>query len=145
MEIPFSIYLIIPSSIFILLVGLFVLVRDRKQESRLFFFLAFAQFLWSLIAFIVWQDSVFQSIKGGIILDKLLVLLIFLMPIFLYHFTVSFCKIKTTKLQFFIIYIVSALLVFFLDKEVLVNGIFFYQWGDWGLQGLIHYLFSFFI
>jgi Skp family chaperone for outer membrane proteins len=145
MEIPFSIYLIIPSSIFILLVGLFVLVKDRKQESRLFFFLAFAQFLWSLIAFIVWQDSVFQSIKGGIILDKLLVLLIFLMPIFLYHFTVSFCKIKTTKLQFFIIYIVSALLVFFLDKEVLVNGIFFYQWGDWGLQGLIHYLFSFFI
>jgi hypothetical protein len=85
MEIPFSIYLIIPSSIFILLVGLFVLVKDRKQESRLFFFLAFAQFLWSLIAFIVWQDSVFQSIKGGIILDKLLVLLIFLMPIFLYH------------------------------------------------------------
>jgi galactose-1-phosphate uridylyltransferase len=69
MEIPFSIYLIIPSSIFILLVGLFVLVKDRKQESRLFFFLAFAQFLWSLIAFIVWQDSVFQSIKGGIISD----------------------------------------------------------------------------
>ena len=145
MEIPFSIYLIIPSSIFILLVGLFVLVKNRKQDSVLFLFLSFAQFLWALIAFIVWQDSVFQNMRGGIILDKFLLLSIFLMPIFLYHFTVSFCKIKTTKLQFLIIYIVSAFLVFFLDKEVVVNGIFFYKWGTWGVGGLIHYLFSFFI
>lgn len=145
MEIPFSIYLIIPSSIFILLVGLFVLVKNRKQESMLFLFLAFAQFLWSLIAFIVWQDSVFNNMAGGVMLDKILVLSIFLMPIFLYHFTVSFCKIKTTKIQFLLIYIVSAFLVFFLDKEVVVNGIFFYKWGDWGIGGLIHYLFSFFI
>lgn len=145
MEIPFSIYLIIPSSIFILLVGLFVLVKNRKQESMLFLFLAFAQFLWSLIAFIIWQDSVFNNMAGGVMLDKILVLSIFLMPIFLYHFTVSFCKIKTTKIQFLLIYIVSAFLVFFLDKEVVVNGIFFYKWGDWGIGGLIHYLFSFFI
>lgn len=145
MEIPFSIYLIIPSSIFILLVGLFVLVKNRKQESMLFLFLAFAQFLWSLIAFIIWQDSVFNNMAGGVMLDKILVLSIFLMPIFLYHFTVSFCKIKTTKIQFLLIYIVSAFLVFFLDKEVVVNGIFFYKWGDWDIGGLIHYLFSFFI
>lgn len=145
MEIPFSIYLIIPSSIFILLVGLFVLVKNRKQESMLFLFLAFAQFLWSLIAFIIWQDSVFNNMAGGVMLDKILVLSIFLMPIFLYHFTVSFCKIKTTKIQFLLIYIVSAFLVFFLDKEVVVNGIFFYKWGDWSIGGLIHYLFSFFI
>ncbi|MFA5228421.1 MAG: hypothetical protein WC446_01545 [Candidatus Paceibacterota bacterium] len=144
-EIPFSIYLIIPSSIFILLVGFFVLVKNRKQESLLFLFLAFAQFLWSLVAFIVWQDSVFNNMKGGIILDKFLVLSIFLMPIFLYHFTVSFCKIKTTKIQFLAIYILSAFLIFFLDKEFVINGIFFYEWGSWGVAGLIHYLFSFFV
>jgi len=33
MEIPFSIYLIIPSSIFILLVGLFVLVKGQKTRK----------------------------------------------------------------------------------------------------------------
>lgn len=144
-EIPFSIYLIIPSSIFILLVGLFMLVKNKKQESFLFLFLAFAQFLWSLIAFIVWQDIVFQNIKGGILLDKFLVFSTLLMPIFLYHFTVSFCKIKTTKIHFFCIYIISAFLVFILDKETIINGIFFYKWGDLSVAGLVHYMFSFFV
>ena len=138
MEAPFSIYLMIPSSVFILLVGLFVFVKSKKQESTLFLFLAIAQFLWSLIAFTI-------GTQRSIILDKSLLLLIFLMPILLYHFTVSFCKIKTTKWQFLIVYIASALLIFFLDKEVIVNGIFFYEWGAWGIEGLIHYLFSFFI
>lgn len=144
-EIPFLIYLIIPSSIFILLVGLFVCVKNKKRDSFLFLFLALAQFLWTLVAFIIWQDVIFQNIKGGYILDKILTLSIFLMPVFLYHFTVSFCKIKTSKLQFLLIYTISFCLFFVLDKEIVIEGLFFYKWGVGGLVGGIHYLFSFFI
>jgi len=144
-EIPFSIYLIIPSSIFILLVGFFVCVKSRKKDSLLFLFLALAQFLWSIAAFIIWQDVIFQNIEGGYILDKLLVLSVFLMPVFLYHFTVEFCKIKTSKLQFLLIYVISFCLFFIIEKETVVQGLFFYKWGLGGLVGGIHYLFSFFI
>jgi len=144
-EIPFLIYLIIPSSIFILLVGLFVCAKSRKRDGFLFLFLALAQFLWAVIAFIIWEDIIFQNIEGSYILDKLLVLSIFLMPVFLYHFTVEFCKIKTSRLQFLLIYVISFCLFFIIDKETVVQGLFFYEWGSGGLAGGIHYLFSFFV
>ena len=144
-EIPFLIYLIIPSSIFILLVGLFVCAKSRKRDGFLFLFLALAQFLWAVIAFIIWEDIIFQNIEGSYILDKLLVLSIFLMPVFLYHFTVEFCKIETSKLQFLLIYVISFCLFLVIDKETVVQGLFFYKWGSGGLAGGIHYLFSFFV
>lgn len=144
-ETPLSIYLIIPSSIFILLVGSFIFFKSRTKENLLFFLLSFAQFLWSFGAFVVWQGHVFGQISESVLLNKIFALAIFLIPVFLYHFTVEFCKIKNQKMHLFFSYLVSIYLVFVVDVKTVINGVFFYKWGEWNSVSIIHYLFSFFI
>jgi len=144
-ETPLSIYLIIPSSIFILLVGTFIFLKSRSKENFLFFLLSAAQFLWAFGAFIVWQGHVFGKINENILMNKIFALAVFLIPVFLYHFTVEFCKIKNQKIHLFFSYIIAFYLVFAVDVDTVINGIFFYQWGEWSNVSIIHYLFSAFV
>lgn len=144
-ETPLSIYLIIPSSIFILLVGSFIFFKNRSKENFLFLFLSIAQFLWAFGAFVVWQGHAFNKISGSVLLNKVFALAVFLIPVFLYHFTVEFCKIKNQKYHLFFSYLVSFFLVFATDVETVINGVFFYKWGDWGVSSIVHYLFSLFV
>jgi len=144
-ETPLSIYLIIPSSIFILLVGSFIFFKSRTRENLLFFLLSLAQFLWSFGAFVVWQGHAFGQISDSVLLNKVFTLAIFLIPVFLYHFTVEFCKVKNQRMHLFFSYLFSLYLVFAVDVKTVISGVFFYRWGDWSSISIIHYLFSFFI
>jgi nitrogen fixation-related uncharacterized protein len=60
---PFSIYLVIPSSIFILLVGTFIFLKSRGKVNFLFFLMSLAQFLWAFGTFVVWQGHVCGSVN----------------------------------------------------------------------------------
>lgn len=142
---PLSIYLIIPSSIFILLVGAFVWFKNRGKVNLLFFLMSIAQFLWALGTFIVWQGHAWGIVSDSVLLNKAFILAVFLIPTFLYHFTVEFCKIKSQKLILFLSYIVSFFLVFIIDIDSVVRGVFFYSWGDLGSAGAIHYAFAIFV
>jgi hypothetical protein len=142
---PLSIYLVVPSSIFILLVGSFIFFKSRTKENLLFFLLSFAQFLWSFGAFVVWQGYAFNQVSESVLLNKIFVLAIFLIPVFLYHFTVEFCKIKNQKILLFVSYLISIYLVFVVDVKTVINGVFFYRWGEWSSISIFHYIFSFFI
>lgn len=142
---PLSIYLIIPSSIFILLVGAFVWFKNRGKVNLLFFLMSIAQFLWALGTFVVWQGHAWGIVSDNVLLNKSFILAVFLIPTFLYHFTVEFCKIKSQKLILFLSYIVSFFLVFIIDIQSVVRGVFFYSWGDIGRAGLIHYVFAVFV
>lgn len=142
---PLSIYLIIPSSIFILLVGTFVWLKNRGKENLLFFFLSLAQFLWAFGTFVVWQGYAWGTISDSVLLNKIFVLSVFLIPTFLYHFTIEFCKIRTQKYQLFFAYLFSFFLVFVVDVQSVVNGVFFYKWGDWSTTSFVHYAFSLFV
>jgi hypothetical protein len=144
-ETPLAIYLITPSSIFILLVGSFIFFKSRSKENFLFFLLSLAQFLWAFGAFVVWQGHIFGKINESVLLNKVFALAIFLIPVFLYHFTIEFCKIKNQKMYLFVSYLVSIYLVFAVDVETVINGVFFYKWGDWGNVSAIHYIFSLFV
>jgi len=144
-ETPLSIYLVIPSSIFILLVGSFIFFKSRTKENLIFFLLSFAQFLWSFGAFVVWQGYAFGQISNSVLMNKIFALSIFLIPVFLYHFTIEFCKIKNQKIPLFLSYLFSIYLVFVVDVETVINGVFFYRWGDLSNVSIVHYLFSFFI
>jgi len=142
---PLSIYLIIPSSIFILLVGTFIFLKNRGKVNFLFFLMSVAQFLWAFGTFIVWQGHAWGMVNESVALNKVFVLSVFLIPVFLYHFTIEFCKIKSQKIQLFISYLFSLFLVFVVDVESVVNGVFFYRWGDWSTVSIVHYAFSLFV
>ncbi|MFZ3054607.1 MAG: hypothetical protein WA091_01305 [Minisyncoccales bacterium] len=144
-ETPLSIYLVIPSSIFILLVGSFIFFKSRTKENLIFFLLSSAQFLWSFGAFVVWQGHAFGQISNSVLMNKIFTLAIFLIPVFIYHFTIEFCKIKNQKIPLFLSYLFSIYLVLVVDVETVINGVFFYRWGDLSNVSIIHYLFSFFI
>jgi hypothetical protein len=142
---PLSIYLIIPSSIFILLVGSFVWFKNRGKANLLFFLMSLTQFFWAFGTFIVWQGHAWGMVTESVLLNKIFVLSVFLIPTFLYHFTIEFCKIKSQKFQLFFSYIFSLFLVFVIDVNSVVNGVFFYKWGDWSTVSIIHYAFSLFV
>lgn len=142
---PLSIYLIIPSSIFILLVGIFIWAKNRGRANLIFLFMSIVQFMWALGAFIVWQGHAFGVATQSVLLNKVFILSVFLIPTFLYHFTVEFCKIKNQKFQLFFAYAFSFFLVFLTDVNSAINGVFFYKWGSWGSASGIHYIFSFFV
>jgi|WetSurMetagenome_2_1015567.scaffolds.fasta_scaffold55260_2 hypothetical protein len=144
-ETPLSIYLVIPSSIFILLVGCFIFFKSRTKENFLFFLLSFAQFLWSFGAFVVWQGHLFGQISDSVLMNKIFALAIFLIPVFLYHFTIEFCKIRSQKMHLFISYIISFYFIFVIDVKTVINGVFFYKWGDLSNISIVHYLFTLFI
>jgi len=142
---PLSMYLIIPSSIFILLVGTFVWLKNRGRTNLLFFLMSLAQFLWAFGTFVVWQGHAWGTVSQSVLLNKVFVLSVFLIPTFLYHFTIEFCKIKSQKYQLFFAYVFSIFLVFIVDVQSIVNGVFFYKWGDWSTTSIVHYSFSLFV
>ncbi|MFZ3058035.1 MAG: hypothetical protein WA092_03280 [Minisyncoccales bacterium] len=142
---PFSIYLVIPSSIFILLVGTFIFFKNRGKVNLLFFLMSLAQFLWAFGTFVIWQGHAWGSVNESVLLNKFLVLSVFLIPTFLYHFTIEFCKISSQKIQLFLAYSFSLFLVFVVDVDSVIDGVFFYKWGDWSMVSIIHYAFSLFI
>jgi len=144
-ETPLSIYLIIPSSIFILLVGIFIWFKNKAKTNLLFLFMSIAQFLWAFGTFIVWQGHAWGVISQSVLLNKVFVLAVFLIPVFLYHFTIEFCKIRSQKFQLFFSYLFALFLVFVIDVNSVINGVFFYKWGDWTAAGAIHYAFSAFV
>jgi len=144
-EAPLSIYLVIPSSIFILIVGGFLWITNRNKQNLLFFFLSIAQFLWSFGAFIVWKGWSIGKVTDDIFINKIFSLAIFLIPVFIYHFTVEFCKIKNQKMHLFFSYLISFFFVFVVDMETVISGIFFYKWGDFSTISFVHYMFSLFV
>lgn len=142
---PLSIYLIIPSSIFILLVGTFIFFKNRGKVNFLFFLMSLAQFMWAFGTFIVWQGNAWGIVNQSVLLNKVFVLAVFLIPTFLYHFTIEFCKIKSQKIILYFSYAFSLFLIFVVDVNSVINGVFFYKWGNWSMVSIIHYAFSFFI
>jgi hypothetical protein len=148
MNLPFSIYISLPSSIFILIVGLIVWMRSRGKEQTLFLFLSIAQFIWSFGTFIFYEGSLIGKVNDSVLLDKALALSVFLIPVFIYNFTIEFCKCKVRSQRFILFssYAVAIFFVFVADIKTVVNGVFFYKWGETGYnEGIIHYLFLVFI
>ncbi len=146
-DIPFSLYISLPSSIFILLVGFIVWVRNKGKEQLLFFLLSIVQFIWSFGAFIFYEGYLIGKVNESILLDKLLTLSVFLVPVILYNFTIEFCrcKVRPQKIILFFSYVVAIFFVFVIDVKTLMSGVFLYKWGGFNSASIIHYLFFVFV
>lgn len=143
-DFPLSLYVTLPSSIFILIIGVLVWIRNKGKNQLLFFFLTLIQFAWAFGAYIFYKSHVFGMINEHILVGKILLLSLFFIPVFIYNFTVELCKNSTNwqKAVLFFSYIFSIFFVLFVNNEELINGLFFYKLD---LSRIIHYLYLAFI
>lgn len=124
-EIPFSIYFLFPSSVFILIVGTYLFVKKRSRSTVIFFITALLQFFWMLSTLILWQSINFGilSLKYPVVI-KFLSLSVFLIPAFLYHFSLEFCRVYRQKMFLFFVYVASIGLVIANNAELVIKEIF---------------------
>jgi uncharacterized membrane protein YhiD involved in acid resistance len=122
---PFSIYFLFPSSVFILIIGTYLFIRKRNQATVIFFITTLLQFFWMLSTLILWQSINFGllSFKYPLVI-KFLSLSVFLIPAFLYHFSLEFCHIYKQKLFLFLVYVMSIGLVIANNTELVIKEIF---------------------
>ncbi len=143
-EAPLSIYLLLPSSIFILAVSFFLFFGNRNKISFLFFLAGIFQFFWTFGTYIFWRYSSL-GYHVSPFYGKLFSLAVFLIPVFLYHFSVEFCKVQSQKIHLFIAYLVSFIFVTLVDAQKIIDGLFFYKWEKFEEAGFVFYLYCGFV
>ncbi len=134
----FSIYSILPllTSISLFLFGLFVLSRNVKSSiNNTFAFLCFSTSLWSfgyslMYASITDQQAIFWARIGylGVIY----------IPISLYHFTVTFLKIKSHRIFINFLYLFSLIWIAISQSNYFIIGINKFFWGNYPKVGFLY-------
>ncbi len=141
---PLSIYLLLPSSVFILIISFFLFAGRKNKINFIFFLIGILQFFWTFGTYIFWKYSSLGYATAPFY-GKLFSLAVFLIPVFLYHFSVEFCKIQTQRVHLFIAYVASFLFVATVDAQEIINGVFFYKRGDFDQSSIIFFLYSSFV
>ncbi len=143
-EAPLSIYLLLPSSVFILIISFFLFFGNRNKKSFLFFLAGVFQFFWTFGTYIFWKySSLGYSVSP--FYGKLFSLAVFLIPVFLYHFSVEFCKVQSQKVHLFVAYLVSFVFVTIVDAQKIIDGLFFYKWGKFSEASFVFHLYCGFV
>lgn len=126
-QIPFPIYLLVPSGIFIFLVGFYSWFKVKTKENLIFFGLSVLYSLWSLGTFMMWQCC--GNDAKVIFWDRFLYLAAIFVPPIIYHFSIEFCKIRTQKVPLFFSYLLAVFFAFLSRTDYFVKDVFNYQWG----------------
>ncbi|MFA5232469.1 MAG: hypothetical protein WC410_02260 [Candidatus Paceibacterota bacterium] len=141
---PFSIYLLLPSSVFILIISFFLFAGKKSKINFIFFLIGLLQFFWTFGTYIFWKFYSF-GYSTTPLYGKVFSLAVFLIPVFLYHFSIEFCKVQTQKVHLFVAYVVSFLFVAIVDAQQIINGLFFYKWGNFDGSEVVFYLYCAFV
>lgn len=141
---PLSIYVLLPSSAFILIVSLFLFVLKKERSYFIFFLIGLFQFFWTFGTFIIWRLYAL-GLTVNPYSEKIFSLSVFLMPVFLYHFSVEFCKITSQRLHLLLAYIISFVFVFVADSNQIINGLFFYKWEGINSSNNIFHFYALFL
>lgn len=146
LTIPFVIYLLVPSSLIIMGVGLYTYFKTKNNESLIFLFLTVAQSLFSIGNFFLWNNCGVSN-EAVIFWDRLLYIPGILMPPLIYHFALEFCgkNSRTDKISLGLSYLIAMGLVLISQKDYFVNGVFDYQWGCHTIAQQGHHIFAIFV
>ncbi|GMX58639.1 MAG: hypothetical protein MCSN_2930 [Candidatus Microsyncoccus archaeolyticus] len=141
---PLSIYILLPSSIFILLVSLFLFISKKERPYLVFLLIGVFQFIWTFGTYFFWKISGL-GYEMDPFNEKLFSLSVFIIPVFLYHFSVEFCKIASQRIHLFLAYLISFVFVFIADSNEIINGLFFYSWKNNDGSDTVFHFFAFFL
>lgn len=143
-SIPLSIYLLMPSSIFILVISIYLFFKNKNKSSVIFLIAGSLQFFWMVGTFLMWLLYSNGLEPKNLLVIKMLSFLIFLIPVFLFHFSVEFCQVKGQKLFLFVAYLISILLIAINNSENIVKELFFFNWLSFDKNNYIYYFFAIF-
>ncbi len=143
-QIPLAIYFLLPSSTFILMISLYLIIKNRSKATTVFFVAGILQFFWTISAVLMWQLFSFGLNPRAEMITKTLSLAVFLIPVFLYHFSIEFCHIKNQNLFLYFSYIFSVWLVAASESRAIIESIFSFR-VSLSQDGYIYYSFSAFV
>jgi len=125
-QIPFPIYLLLPSGILIFFVGFYGWYRVRNKTSLIFFILTITQAFWISGTFLMWKNC--GNDQAVLFWDKFLYIPAAFMSTLVYHFSLEFCGIKKRKLLY-LFYSLSIFFSFLVRTDYLIKDVFNYKWG----------------
>ncbi len=145
MPIPFVIYLLVPSSLMIMGVGVYTHIKAKSNESLIFLFLTVAQSLFSVGNFLLWSNC--GNDAQVMFWDRILYIPGIMMPPLIYHFALEFCN-KNTKqdmVSLGLAYLIAIGFILISQKDYLVNGVFNYEWGCHTIAQTGHHFFAVYV
>ncbi len=142
-NLPLTIYLLIPSGIFIFLIGIYSWISTKKREAFIFFLLSITMAIWASGTFFMWRNC--GDNQAVIFWDKLLYLAaVFMVPL-MYHFSISFAKKESKKKKLiFSSYFLAILLGISTQTKHFIDGVFYYKWGCHTKAQFFHHFFILF-
>ena len=142
-----TIYTLLPltSAILFLLLGLFVYLNNRKSIINItFFLLCFVTFWWQFSWFILFNT---QNETLASYLVKIGYMGIIFIPIFFFHFFISFLKEVVKKIDKYLLYLSYFLAIvfefFLINTNLFISGFYQYFWGFYPKAGILHPLYLF--
>jgi len=142
MVLPFPVYFLVPSSILVIIVGLYSWLRIKKPENAIFLGLAFCQSVWALCTFIMWKNC--GDDQAVIFWDRFLYFATTLMIPLLYHFTVEICglwKKRSCQILTRAAYVLGLFFAYLSTTPYFVDGVFNYTWGCHTYAKIGHHFF----
>jgi signal transduction histidine kinase len=126
---PFPVYLLAPSAVLIVMVGIYSLMRATKKENTIFFFLCMSQALWAISSFLMWI-SCGNDIAVSF-WDRSVYFATCLMVPFLYHLSLEICGLaerRVSKILVRLCYIIGIFFAYLTTTPYFVEGVFYYAY-----------------
>ncbi len=126
-------------------IGLFVYLQDRKSKIHFtLFLLTTSTFIWLLGYAIMYSLT---NEENAYVVAKILYTSVIFIPIFFYHFTISYFNITTDSFLIRLAYILGIVFIFLLwGTTTFIEGVYKYFWGYHTKVGWTHYFYqAFFI
>ncbi len=136
----FSIFSFLPfiSAAFVLFLGIFVFLKNKKSKLNLIFFLL-------SVSVTVWLFSTFMMFisktdSQAIFWDRTVYLGVIFIPILMYHFGLAFSKTRNPKILY-LGYSLAVIFVVLSRTNYFVSGLFEYRWGVHSQAQIFHHIF----
>jgi len=138
-----KIYAIVPllSSIFVLCLGIWVLVkyfRDKREIELILALFCFAVTIWLFGTFMMFLS---QTDAEAIFWDRFVYGGVVFVPVLMHHFSLVFAKIKKQKLFLILGYIFSFAFLVLSRTNLFVADLYKYQWGSHTKAEFFHHIF----
>jgi len=140
MNITLPIILPLISALLVFILGAFVYFKNRKSSVNTVFGLhALAITVWLFGTFMMFLSK--GSREMAIFWDRFIYMGVAFIPVFLYHFSVVYCGIKSQKKLVILGYILSSAFLFLSQTDYFVKDLFEYKWGVHTKAQLFHHIF----
>ena len=133
------IWISLVSAIFVFLLGIFVLLKNRTSPQNIFFALFCAAiFIWLFGTFMMFRTT---DNNKAMFWDRFVYMGVVFIPSLLYHFSLVFTGISHKKIYLKLSYLFSFLFLFLSRTDYFVKGLFRYKWGCHTIAQPLHHIF----